>query len=78
MIDLEVLQWIGCVLIVGGHTLNAVGPKAYPYNIAVFGLGTIAFLIWAIIVGNAPQMAVNIISLSIGIVGLYRAWLTKR
>jgi hypothetical protein len=69
----EVLQWVGAVLIVGGHSLNAIGPAVYPYNIAVFGLGTVAFLIWAYRVGNKPQMAVNIVSIAIGLVGLYNA-----
>jgi hypothetical protein len=69
----EVLQWVGAVLIVAGHALNAIGPAVYPYNIAVFALGTVAFLIWAYRVGNKPQMAVNVISIAIGLVGLYKA-----
>jgi hypothetical protein len=69
----EALQWIGAVLIVAGHVLNAVGPAVYPYNIAVFALGTVAFLVWAYRVGNKPQMAVNVISIAIGLVGLYNA-----
>ena len=69
----EALQWIGAVLIVAGHVLNAIGPAVYPYNIAVFALGTVAFLTWAYRVGNKPQMAVNVISIAIGLVGLYKA-----
>ena len=69
----EVLQWVGAVLIVAGHALNAIGPEVYPYNIAVFALGTVAFLIWAYRVGNKPQVVVNFVSLSIGLVGLYKA-----
>jgi hypothetical protein len=69
----EVLQWVGAVLIVAGHALNAIGPSVYPYNIAVFALGTVMFLVWAYRVGNKPQMAVNVISIAIGLVGLYKA-----
>ena len=69
----EILQWVGCVLIICGHALNAVGPAVYPYNIAVFALGTVAFLAWAYRVGNKPQMAVNVVSIAIGLVGLYNA-----
>ena len=69
----EVLQWVGAVLIVAGHVLNAIGPAVYPYNIAVFALGTVMFLAWAYRVGNKPQMAVNVISIAIGLVGLYNA-----
>jgi hypothetical protein len=70
----EALQWIGAVLIVAGHALNAVGPAVYPYNIVVFALGTVAFLVWAYRVGNKPQMAVNVVSIAIGLVGLYKAF----
>ena len=73
----EVLQWAGAVLIIAGHSLNAIGPSMYPYNIVVFALGTLAFLIWAIRAGNWPQMAVNIVSIAIGIVGLISAFLLK-
>ena len=69
----EVLQWVGAVLIVAGHALNAMGPEVYPYNIAVFALGTVMFLAWAYRVGNKPQMAVNVVSIAIGLVGLYKA-----
>mgnify|MGYP000530399502 CR=1 FL=1 len=70
----EVLQWIGAVLIIAGHSLNAIGPRMYPYNIVVFALGTMAFLAWAVRVGNKPQMMVNIVSIAIGFVGLFAAF----
>lgn len=73
----EVLQWAGAILIIAGHSLNAVGPAMYPYNIVVFALGTLAFLMWAVRVGNKPQMAVNIVSIAIGIVGLISAFMLK-
>jgi hypothetical protein len=69
----EVLQWVGAAAIIAGHVLNAVGPSVYPYNIAVFAVGTVAFLIWALRVANKPQAVVNVVSLAIGIVGLYNA-----
>jgi len=68
----EVLQWAGAVLIIAGHTLNAIGPSMYPYNIVVFAVGTVAFLTWAIRAGNRPQIAVNLVSIAIGIVGLLK------
>ena len=70
----EVLQWVGAVFIIAGHVLNAVGPGAYPYNIAAFFCGTAAFLTWTIRVANKPQLAVNIVALILGIVGLFNAW----
>ena len=68
----ETLQWAGAVLIIAGHTLNAIGPSMYPYNIVVFAVGTVAFLTWAIRAKNQPQIAVNLVSIAIGIVGLLK------
>jgi hypothetical protein len=70
----EILQWSGAVFIIAGHSLNAVGPAAYPYNILAFFLGTILFMAWSIRVANKPQLMVNIVALGIGVTGLVKAF----
>ena len=70
----EILQWTGAVFIIAGHSLNAVGPAAYPYNILAFFLGTILFMVWSIRVANKPQLLVNIVALAIGLTGLVKAF----
>ena len=70
----EILQWAGAVFIVAGHSLNAMGPEAYPYNILTFFIGTILFLAWTIRVANKPQMFVNLVSVAIGFSGLVKAF----
>jgi hypothetical protein len=70
----EILQWAGAVLIIAGHSLNAVGPSVYPYNILTFLLGTVMFFAWAWRVGNKPQITVNLVSVVIGITGMARAF----
>ncbi len=70
----EILQWTGAVLIIAGHSLNAVGPAVYPYNILTFLLGTVMFLAWAVRVANKPQITVNVVSVAIGILGMARAF----
>ena len=70
----EVLQWTGAVFIIAGHSLNAVGPAVYPYNILAFFLGTILFMAWSIRVANKPQLLVNIVALLIGLTGLAKAF----
>lgn len=70
----DIIQWVGAVFVIGGHSLNAVGPNAYPYNIMVFIVGTSSFLIWSIRVANKPQLLVNVIALGIGLTGLYNAF----
>ena len=70
----EILQWSGAVFIIAGHSLNAIGPAAYPYNILAFFLGTILFMAWSIRVANKPQLMVNIVALGIGVTGLVKAF----
>ena len=70
----EILQWAGAVFIIAGHSLNAVGPSMYPYNILAFFVGTILFLLWSVRVANKPQLLVNIVALSISAAGLGRAF----
>lgn len=70
----DVLQWTGAIFVIGGHSLNAIGPAVYPYNLIVFAIGTILFMIWAFRVKNRPQLLVNIVSISIGIAGLVKAF----
>jgi hypothetical protein len=69
----EALQWAGAVAIIAGHLLNAAGPELYPYNILAFVLGTVFFLAWAFRVGNRPQLLVNLVAITIGAAGLFRA-----
>ena len=70
----DILQWVGAPLVIGGHTLNAIGPSVYPWNIVVFLGGTTCFLLWAIRTRNKPQSLVNLISFSIGLTGIYNAF----
>ena len=70
----EILQWTGAVFIIAGHSLNAVGPAAYPYNILAFFLGTILFMGWSIRVANRPQLLVNIVTIMLGASGLVKAF----
>ena len=72
----EALQWFGALFIIAGHSLNAIGPSAYPYNIVAFFVGTVAFMTWTIRVRNKPQFVVNVVALTLGAVGLYKAFLT--
>ena len=70
----DILQWTGAVFIIAGHSLNAVGPAVYPYNILAFFVGTILFMAWSIRVANSPQLLVNIVALAIGFTGLVNAF----
>jgi hypothetical protein len=69
----DILQWVGAVFIIAGHSLNAVGPGAHPWNILAFFLGTLAFFIWTVRVANKPQMTVNVVALVLGVFGLLKS-----
>ena len=70
----ETLQWIGAFFIIVGHICNAIGPKAYPYNIIAFTLGTIFFLTWTLRVNNKPQMIVNVVAITTCATGIVNAY----
>ena len=66
------LQWVGAVFIIAGHILNAMGADGY--NIAAFTVGTLAFMAWALRVANKPQTLVNVVSITVCAVGLFRVY----
>jgi hypothetical protein len=68
----NILQWVGVVFIVAGHVLNSMG-NMDPYNIIAFSFGTVFFLTWAYRVHNNAQVVVNVVSVVICLLGLYRA-----
>lgn len=69
----DIIQWLGVIFIVLGHVFNAMG-NMDPWNVLVFTLGTIFFLTWAFRVNNKAQITVNLVSVIICILGLYRAF----
>lgn len=71
------LQWTGAVAIICGHILNTLGSQYHQdlWNIMAFTVGTICFLLWAVRVGNKPQMMVNVVAMTTCAVGLLRAWI---
>jgi len=70
----EIIQWGGAIFIILGHVFNAMGGALYPWNIVVFTIGTLFFLLWAYRTQNAAQSVVNVVSIVICIVGLIKAF----
>ncbi len=71
----EILQWTGAFFIGAGHVLNTLGSAYHQdfWNIAAFAVGTTLFLAWTIRVANKPQMAVNVVALALGALGLVKS-----
>jgi hypothetical protein len=68
-----ILQWTGAVAFIAMHSLNALGPDFYPYNIVCGAVGSTLFLAWTIRVANKPQLLVNLVGLVVCLVGLFVA-----
>jgi hypothetical protein len=75
MTNQDKLQWVGAACMIGAQVITSLFPLLYPYNIVLFTLGGLAFLVWGILVKNRPQIAVNIVGLLICIGGLYKAFI---
>jgi len=75
MTNQDRLQWLGAASFIGAQIITSLFPLLYPYNIILFALGGLSFLIWAFMVGNRPQIAVNIVGLIITTGGLAKAYI---
>ena len=74
----ETIQWVGALAIVSGHILNTMLEYQFevrPWNIVAFGIGTIAFLTWALRVRNSAQTLVNLVSAGVCGLGLFKAFI---
>lgn len=67
------LQWFGASNMIAAQVITSLFPVLYPYNIVLFALGGMSFLVWGILVKNRPQIMVNIVGLVICVGGLFKA-----
>jgi hypothetical protein len=68
------LQWAGTVCLLTMYVLMSFFPQLHPWNIVAGVLGGVCYLAWTIRVKNRPQLIVNAVAITIGLAGLYRAW----
>jgi hypothetical protein len=54
------------------YTLMSFFPELHPWNIVAGVLGGLCFLTWTIRVQNRPQMIVNLVAITIGVLGLFK------
>jgi hypothetical protein len=69
------LQWFGALNMIAAQVITSLFPLLYPYNIVLFALGGLSFLVWGIMVKNRPQIMVNIVGLIICALGLVKAFI---
>jgi hypothetical protein len=70
----DYLQWVGTVCLLTMYTLMSFFPELHPWNIVAGVLGGVCYLTWTVRVSNRPQMIVNAVAITIGLLGLLRAW----
>ncbi len=70
----EVLQWAGTACLLVMYMLMSFFPDLHPWNIVAGVCGGACYLAWTVRVANKPQMLVNVVAITIGFAGLFRAW----
>ena len=70
----EVLQWAGTACLLVMYMLMSFFPDLHPWNIVAGVCGGACYLAWTVRVANKPQMLVNVVAITIGSAGLFRAW----
>jgi len=70
----NILQWAGTCALLTMYVLMSFFPQLHPYNIVAGVLGGICYLAWTVRVRNTPQLIVNLVAITIGLAGLYKAW----
>jgi hypothetical protein len=66
------LQWSGAACLLSMYTLMSFFPELHPWNIVAGVLGGLCFLAWTVRVQNRPQMIVNLVAITIGVLGLFK------
>lgn len=68
----EVIQWMGTVFVLTMYVIMSWFPHLYPWNVAAGLIGGLLFLAWTIRVKNWPQLIINVVAITVCVVGLIR------
>ena len=68
------LQWAGTACLLTMYVLMSFFPHLHPWNIVAGVAGGVLYLAWTLRVRNRPQLIVNLVAITIGLAGLYKAW----
>ncbi len=68
----ELIQWVGTAFVLLMYLVMNVFPQHIVF-IQLFGLlGAISFFVWTVRVKNYPQMVINVVAMTLCVVGLLR------
>ncbi len=68
----NIIQWIGTGFVLAMYVIMNFRPDLHPWNIVMGLLGAICYFAWTIRVRNWPQMVINVVALTLCILGLWR------
>jgi len=66
----EIVGWLGFIFVLLGYYFNA---KQKIYCFHIWGLGNVAFLIYAYLIDAPPQIAISVFVIGMNVFG-YRQW----
>ncbi len=68
----ESIQWLGTAFILAMYAVMNIIPQHIVF-IQLFGLlGAVSFFVWTVRVKNYPQMVINVVAMTLCVVGLLR------
>lgn len=68
----EIVQWVGTAFVLLMYLVMNVFPQHIVF-IQLFGLlGAVSFFVWTVRVKNYPQMVINVVAMTLCVVGLLR------
>ena len=68
--SVDLIGWIGTVMVILGYYFNA---KKIKTCFIIWGLGNVAFLIYAILIDAPPQIAISIFVIVMNVYG-FKEW----
>ena len=70
----EALQWAGTVCFMTMYTVMSFYKELHTLQLIAGCMGGMLFLAWSLRVANKQQTIVNVVGVTITLVGLFKAW----
>lgn len=68
----ELIQWVGTAFVLAMYTLMNLFPELTPWNLVAGLGGSLAYFVWTIRVRNYPQMVINVVAITLCVLGLLK------
>jgi O-antigen/teichoic acid export membrane protein len=68
----ELIQWTGTAFVLVMYAIMNLAPELAPWNLVAGLLGSMCYFVWTIRVRNRPQLIINIVAMTLCVLGLAR------